>query len=95
MNDFFAAIGQFLGHVIRFIVDALRAGLQGLDDALSSLIGGTAEALGIPTNLLSLLVLALGLWLLWKAFSALRRRAVVATLIWVVLGVAVLSGLIH
>ncbi|GEK72767.1 MULTISPECIES: hypothetical protein [Halomonas] len=95
MNDFFTAIGQFIGHVIRFIVDALGAGLNGLDDAASSLIGGIAGGLGIPANLLSLLVLALGLWLLWKAFSALRRRAVVATLIWVLLGVSVLSWLIN
>lgn len=95
MNDFFATIGQFIGHVIRFIVDALTAGLNGLDDAASSLIGGVAVALGIPANLLSLLVLVLGLWLLWKAVAALRRRAVVATLIWVLLGVSVLSWLIN
>ncbi|KGE79197.1 hypothetical protein CVH10_04975 [Halomonas sp. ND22Bw] len=95
MNDFFTAIGQFIGHVIRFIVDALSAGLNGLDDAASSLIGGIAGGLGIPANLLSLLVLVLGLWLLWKAFSALRRRAVVATLIWVILGISVLSWLIN
>ncbi|MFG6176706.1 hypothetical protein ACGTN6_05640 [Halomonas sp. THAF12] len=95
MNDFFAAIGQFLGHVIRFVVDALSAGLHGLDDAASSFIGGIAGALGIPANLLSLLVLVLGLWLLWKAFSALRRRAIVATLIWVILGISVLGWLIN
>ncbi|MBB3142910.1 hypothetical protein [Halomonas organivorans] len=95
MNDFFAAIGQFIGHVIRFVVDALSVGLNGLDDAASSFIGGIAGALGIPANLLSLLVLILGLWLLWKAFSALRRRAIVATLIWMLLGVSVLGWLIN
>jgi hypothetical protein len=95
MNDFFATIGQFLGHVIRFIVDALSAGLQGLDDAAGSFIGGIAGALGIPANLLSLLMLALGLWLLYKAVSALRRRAVIAALLWIVLGVSVLGWLIN
>lgn len=95
MNDFFSAIGQFLGHVIRFVVDALTVGLHGLDEAASSFIGGVAGALGIPTNLLSLLVLALGLWLLWKAFSALRRRALIATLIWMLLGVSMLGWLIN
>lgn len=40
-------------------------------------------------------VLLLGLWLLYLALRALLRRRIVATLIWAVLGVTVLSWLIY
>ncbi|XKE46409.1 hypothetical protein LG302_04515 [Halomonas organivorans] len=95
MDDVFAFIGQAFGEFIRFLVDALIAFFTGLDDAVGSFIQGTSQALGIAPSLLSLVVLAFGLWLLWRGFCALRRRALVATLIWALLGVTVLSWLIY
>ncbi|WP_444677134.1 hypothetical protein [Halomonas sp. E19] len=44
---------------------------------------------------MSLATLLVGLWLLYLALRALMRRRLVATLIWAILGVTVLSWLIQ
>ena len=95
MQDFFSWLGQTLGEVIRFVVDLLLIFFQNLGGSARGFFGSLASALGIPPTFLSLAVLMLGLWLLYLALRALLRRRLVATLIWAVLGVTVLSWLIY
>ncbi|UYG08557.1 hypothetical protein [Halomonas sp. M4R1S46] len=95
MQDAFDFIGQAFGQFIRYLVDALLGFFDGLDDAVSGFIQGTSDTLGIAPTLLSLLVLAFGLWLLWKALRAIMRQAIIVALIWAFLGATVLSWLIH
>lgn len=95
MDDAFAFIGNAFGEFIRFIVDGLTGFFANIGDAAGSFMQGLSDSLGIPITLISLLVLVIGLWLLWKGVAALMRRAIVATLIWWLLGVTVLSWLIH
>lgn len=95
MDDVFAFIGNAFGEFIRFIVDGLVGFFTGIDDAARSFMQGLSESLGIAPTLISLVVLVIGLWLLWKGVAALMRRAIVATLIWWLLGVTVLSWLIN
>lgn len=91
MSDVFNTIGTFLGQLIRFVVDGLIGFFANLDDAARSFLQGLSESLGIAPTLISLVVLVIGLWLLWKGLAALMRRAIVATLIWWLLGVTVLN----
>ena len=95
MDDAFAVIGNAFGEFIRFIVDGLTGFFTNIGGAARSFMQGLSESLGIPLTLINLVVLVVGLWLLWKGLAALMRRAFVATLIWWLLGVTVLSWLIR
>jgi ABC-type proline/glycine betaine transport system permease subunit len=95
MDDAFTFIGNAFGEFIRFIVDGLTGFFNGIDDAAGSFMQGLSDSLGIPITVISLLVLVLGLWLLWKGVAALMRTALVTMLIWWLLGVTVLSWLIN
>lgn len=95
MDDVFSFIGSAFGEFIRFLVAGLTGFFSGLDEAAGSFMQGLSDSLGIPVTLISLLVLAFGLWLLWKGVAALLRGAFIVMLIWWLLGVTVLSWLIH
>jgi len=95
MEDFFTWIGRTLGEVIRFVVDLLTGFFANIGDSARGFLHGLSSSLGISPSLVSLVVLVIGLWMLWKAFRALMRRAIVATLVWLLLGVVVLSWLIY
>ncbi|KAA0012548.1 hypothetical protein F0A17_06250 [Billgrantia pellis] len=95
MQDFFSWLGRTLGEIIRFVVDLLLVFFHSLGASVRNFFDALTSALGIPPTLISLGVLLLGLWLLYLALRALLRRRLVATLIWAVLGVTVLSWLIY
>ncbi|UYG02501.1 hypothetical protein OCT51_15110 [Halomonas sp. LR3S48] len=95
MQDFFTWLGRTLGEIIRFVVDLLTHFFQNLGASARGFFDGLATSLGIPATVVSLAVLLLGLWLLYLALRALMRRSLIATLIWAVLGVTVLSWLIY
>ncbi|MDZ7853635.1 MAG: hypothetical protein U5L98_13600 [Halomonas sp.] len=95
MEDVFAFIGNAFGEFIRFIVDGLTSFFANIGNAARSFMQGLSESLGIPLTLINLVVLVIGLWLLWKGVAALMRTAIVATLVWWLLGVTVLSWLIR
>lgn len=95
MEDVFTWLGSALGDIIRFIVDLASGFFANLGDSARGFLRGLSESLGIAPSLISLLVLIVGLWLLWKALAAILRRAFVVALIWLVLGVTVLSWLIN
>ncbi|GHE20435.1 hypothetical protein [Halomonas urumqiensis] len=95
MEDFFTWIGTTLGEIIRFIVDLLTGFFGNIGNSARGFLDGLSSSLGISPSFLNLIVLIIGLWMLWKAVSALMRRAIFATLIWAVLGLMVLSWLIN
>ncbi|MFY0991460.1 hypothetical protein [Halomonas sp. C05BenzN] len=95
MADFFTWLGAALGDLIRFVVDLLTGFFANLGDSARGFLRGLSESLGIAPSLISLLVLVVGLWLLWKGLGALLRRALVVALVWLVLGATVLSWLIN
>lgn len=95
MQDFFGWLGETLGDIIRFVVDLLILFFHNLGGASRGFLQGLSTSLGIPPTLMSLATLLLGLWLLYLALRALLRRRLVATLIWAILGVTVLSWLIY
>ncbi|MEQ6915966.1 hypothetical protein [Halomonas aquatica] len=95
MDDAFTFIGNAFGEFIRFIVNGLTGFFSGIHEAAGSFMQGLSNSLGIPITVITLLVLALGLWLLWKGVAALMRNAFFAMLVWWLLGVTVLSWLIN
>ena len=95
MEEFFTWAGRTLGDAIRFVVDLLTGFFANIGDAARGFLDGLSGALGISPSLVSLAVLLIGLWLLWAGVRALMRRAILGALIWLLLGVTVLSWLIH
>jgi hypothetical protein len=94
VEGFFDWLGHALGSVIRFIVDALSGVLQLIGNAGRQFMHGLSSALGITPSLLSIVALVIGLLLLFSAVRAFMRRSIVLGLIWLVLGLWLLSLLI-
>lgn len=94
VDGFFESLGEAFGSVIRFIVEGLSGFFGMLGGAVSSFISGMSKALGVTPSLLSIVVLVAGLWLLYLAVRAFIRRSIIAGVIWLVLGLWLLSGLI-
>ncbi|MES2820764.1 MAG: hypothetical protein V4812_17465 [Pseudomonadota bacterium] len=92
---FFEWLGQALGAVIRFIVEGLGWLFSLLGNAGSSFLKGLSDALGIQASVLSLIPLIVGLLLLVAAVRAFTKRSIFAGLIWLVLGLWLLSWLIQ
>ncbi|WP_439886414.1 hypothetical protein ACSX1C_12695 [Pseudomonas sp. MBLB4123] len=94
VEGFFEWLGQALGTLIRFVVEALSGVFGVLGDAVSGFIGGLSKALGITPSVLGILVLVIGLLLLYAAVRAFLRRAILMGVVWLLLGLWLLGGLI-
>ncbi|UTW09393.1 hypothetical protein [Pseudomonas benzenivorans] len=95
VESFFEWLGRALGELIRFIVEGLSGFLGIFGSAVSSFIHGMSQALGITPSLLGIVVLVIGLLLLYAALRAFLRRSIIAGLVWLFLGLWLLSGLIQ
>ena len=93
-SGIFGWLGNALGTVIRFVVEALQGVFGGLSSAISSFLAGLAGAVGMSPTFFNFAWLILGLILLIAAIKAFVRGAIVAGLIWAVLAILVLGGLI-
>ncbi|KAF1068440.1 MAG: hypothetical protein GAK45_01369 [Pseudomonas citronellolis] len=88
-------LGQSLGQFIRTIVEALSGVLGGLWGAMDDFLHGLARAIGMDVSIFSFILLFLGLLLLYGGIRAFFRRAFFSGLIEIVLGLIVMSWLIH
>lgn len=95
VEGFFESLGEAFGSFIRFIVDALSGVITLLAGAVAGFIDGMAGALGVTPSLLSIAVLLIGLILLYSAVRSFMRGSVIGGLIWLFLGLWLLTGLIR
>lgn len=93
-EGFFNWIGTRIGEAIRYVIDLLSLFFDNLGGSLEHFIRGLSEALGINPTILSLLALIIGLWMLYRAVRALLQRAIIAALVWALLGLMVLGWLV-
>ena len=93
-EGFFDGLGEMLGRAIRFVVDLLSGLLGGIWGAMDDFLHGLARAIGMDASLFSFVFLVLGLLLL---YSGIRVHAPLDSrrVIWTVLGLIVMSWLIH
>ncbi len=94
MQEFFYWIGELVGSGIRAVVDGLRWVFEQIDGVLNSFVDGLTGALGINSSVFSLAFLLIGLLLVYAGVRALIRKAVVTGIIWLLLGLILLSWLI-
>lgn len=95
VDGFFEWLGQALGAVIRFIVDGLDWIFGTLAHAGGNFIEGLSRTLGMDASLISIIALILGLILLYSAVRAFMRASIVLGIIWAILGLWLLSWIIH
>ncbi|PQP05136.1 MULTISPECIES: hypothetical protein [Pseudomonas] len=95
VESFFEWLGQAIGSVIRFIVDALSGLFNLLSNASRNFVDGLAQALGMDTSIISIITLILGLMLLWAAIRAFMNASIIMGIIWLLLGLWLLSWIIH
>ncbi len=91
----FEWLGQAIGTLIRFVVEALSGFFAFFANAGQDFLQGLSRTLGMDRSLLSLVALVIGLLLLGAAVRAFMRRSIIAGLIWLILGLWLLSWLIH
>ncbi|WP_095144831.1 MULTISPECIES: hypothetical protein [unclassified Pseudomonas] len=95
VESFFEWLGQALGSVIRFIVEVLSGLFNTLTSAGGNFVEGLSQALGMDTSVISIIALLIGLMLLYSAIRAFMRASVIVGIIWLMLGLWVLSWVIH
>ena len=95
VESFFEWLGQALGSIIRFIVDGLSGLFNLLGNAGGNFVDGLSKALGMDTSIISIITLVVGLVLLWSAIRAFMNAAFIMGIIWLMLGLWLLSWIIH
>lgn len=95
VESFFEWLGQALGSVIRFIVDGLSGLFNILANAGSNFVDGLSRTLGMDASIISIIALIVGLMLLYSAIRAFMRASIVMGIIWLMLGLWLLSWIIH
>ena len=94
VEGFFESLGQMFGAIIRFIVEGLSGIFSGLSHAGGHFIEGLGRALGMDTSIISIALLVIGLLFLYNAVRAFMRTSIIGGVIWLLLGLWVLSWII-
>lgn len=88
-------LGQIFGTLVRLIVDGLAWVFDMLSGASSAFVNGFSRALGVDSSLLSIAFVILGLFLIYLGFSSFLRKRFIRGIIWLLLGLWLLSSLIR
>jgi hypothetical protein len=95
VESVFEWLGQVIGAVIRFVVDGLSWLFNMFTHAGANFVDGLARTLGMNTSLISIAGLIIGLMLLYSAIRAFMRGSIIIGIIWLFLGLWLLSWIIH
>ena len=91
----FEWLGQAFGTLVRLIVDGLAWIFDMLGGASTAFGNGFSRALGIDSGILSIAFVILGLILIYLGISSLLKRRIIGGVIWLLLGLWLLSSLIR
>ena len=91
VESFIGNLGLWLGTLVRFIVETLNGLFGTITEAGSNFVDGMARALGMDTSIISIAVLIIGLLFLYNAVRAFIRASIIGGVIWLVLGLWLLS----
>jgi hypothetical protein len=95
VEGFFEWLGQVLGSVIRFIVDGIERVVQPAGQCRWQLHRWPGAHLGHGHFAGQHPALIIGLMLLYSAIRAFMRASIILGIIWLVLGLWVLSWVMH
>ena len=75
--------------------DSLATFFKLLGHAGGNFVEGLSRTLGMRTSLISIIALIVGLMLLYSAIRAFMRASIISGIIWMILGLWLLSWIIH
>jgi|TARA_R110000782_G_scaffold104003_3_gene191697 hypothetical protein len=90
----FEWLGEALGTLVRLVVDSLAWVFDVLSGASTAFVNGFSRALGVNSNIFTVVAVIIGLLLIYAGVRSLLRRRFVAAVIWLLLGLWLLSALI-
>ncbi|MGA9705135.1 hypothetical protein [Pseudomonas sp.] len=93
--DFFGWLGHALGSIIHYIVEFFSGLFNMLSSAGGDFVEGMSRALGMDTSIISIITLIVGLLLLYSAVRAFMRASIIMGVIWLMLGLWLLSWVVH
>lgn len=91
----FEWLGQAFGTLVRLIVESLAWVFNMLSGASAAFVSGFSRALGVDSSILSIAFVVLGLLLIYLGVRALLKKRVIGGVIWLLLGLWLLSSLIR
>lgn len=94
MNPF-EWLGEVLGSIVRVIIDSLAWLFDILSGASAAFVNGFARTLGVDSSWLSIAAVIVGLLLLYAGVRAFMRKHFIAGVIWLLLGLWLLSALVR
>ncbi|MFL1501489.1 hypothetical protein ACI77J_07780 [Pseudomonas sp. O64] len=93
--DFFGWLGNTIGLIIHYIVEFFSGLFNMLTNAGGNFVEGMSRALGMDTSIISIITLIVGLLFLYSAVRAFMRASIIAGVIWLMLGLWLLSWVVH
>ena len=93
--DFFGWLGNTIGLIIHYIVEFFSGLFNMLTNAGGNFVEGMSRALGMDTSIISIITLIIGLLFLYSAVRAFMRASIIAGVIWLMLGLWLLSWVVH
>ncbi|MBL4609531.1 hypothetical protein [Halopseudomonas sp.] len=91
----FEWLGEALGTLVRIVVDSLAWVFNVLSGASTAFVNGFSRALGVDSNVFTVVAVIIGLLLIYAGVRSLLRRRFVAAVVWLLLGLWLLSALIN
>mgnify|MGYP001320657477 CR=1 FL=1 len=91
----FEWLGEALGTLVRLVVDSLAWVFHILGGASTAFVNGFSRALGIDSNIFTVVAVIVGLILIYAGVRSILRRRFIAAVIWILLGLWLLSALIN
>lgn len=91
----FEWLGEALGTLVRLVVDSLAWVFDVLSGASTAFVNGFSRALGVDSNIFTVVAVIIGLLLIYAGVRSLLRRRFVGAVIWLLLGLWLLSALIR
>jgi len=87
-------LGEFFGTLVRLIVDTLSWLFGILTGASTAFVEGFSRTLGVDSGLLSIAAVIIGLYLIYRGVRAMIGRRFIAGIIWILLGLWLITALI-
>lgn len=91
----FEWLGEALGTLVRIVVDSLAWVFNILSGASTAFVNGFSRALGVDSNVFTVVAVIIGLLLIYAGVRSILRRRFVAAVVWLLLGLWLLSALIN
>ena len=91
----FEWLGEVLGSMVRIVIDSLTWIFDLLSTASAAFINGFARTLGVDSSWLSIGAVIIGLLLLYTGVQSLMRKRFISGVIWILLGLWLLSALVR